>query len=51
MKMFGALGEGEAVAALGWDYVICLLSAGVWTVRVNGAGLWEDLKVWEGVKI
>ena len=51
VKLFGAIGEGEAVAALGWDYVICLLSARVWAVSVGGAGFWEDLKVWEGVKI
>ena len=36
LRVVKAVGEGEAVAALGWDYVICGISVGVWGVRVGG---------------
>lgn len=34
--VLAAVGEGPAVSALGWDYVLCAVGAGVWVFRVKG---------------
>jgi hypothetical protein len=37
-EVLGAVNEGAAVRALGYDSVLCAVGAGVWALRVGGWG-------------
>lgn len=35
-EVLGAVNEGSAVSALGWDYLLAVAGAGIWAWRVGG---------------
>lgn len=41
-RVVGAVNDGAAVSALGYDYVLCGVSAAVWAMGVGGTGVGEE---------